>query len=66
MNAPLYSKIQLRENELLSKHTTLKIGGPALYYSEPETIPQRNIEFARRQGPEKMRKMLDSCLSPKK
>jgi hypothetical protein len=35
-------------------------------YSEPETIPQRNIEFARRQGPEKMRKLLDSCLSPKK
>ena len=35
-------------------------------YSQPERIPQRNIETARTMGLEKMQQMLGACLNPGK
>jgi len=35
-------------------------------YRNPENITQRNIQFARRHGNEKMKAMLSACRNPNK
>lgn len=42
--------LKIKQKELLSKHTTLKIGGPAKYFCEPNDIDEllEALKFARR------------------
>ncbi len=38
LNSPLYGKVSF--NEPLSLHTSIKVGGPACVWIEPETLEQ--------------------------
>ena len=58
--------VRIKKNELLSKHTSFKIGGPAKYFCETNTLEElkaalkyankKNIPYVIIAGPEEVKK----------